>query len=419
MRRRLPSAYPALFPILLGVILLLESACGTGNPAAHAPAIGEAYAGPIALHLRSDIPLKSPTVATVKHGDKLDIVRIHRRWVEVRTSDGKVGWTDSRQLLSPDDMKQLGDLSKQAEKLPSMGLATTFEALNMHGLPSRQSPGFMQLPEGAKVEVVEHKVTPRTETAPAPLLTPIPKPKFQRRRGHGKEAHALPAPPAAQPPKPPVDWLEMSGVDSPGAPKRPVTPAEPPKPVPMEDWYLVRTKDGKAGWVLARMVTMAIPDEVAQYAEGHRITSYFPLGTVTEDDGTQKHNWLWTTLRHTNEPYEFDSFRVFVWSRRHHRYETAYIERDVVGHYPVSVDTSGVDPSFTLILDDDNGKPMQNRYVFNGYRVNLTSSQPYNPPQQNRAATALADETAPVHRPWYETAVHSIKSRLQHLLHKQ
>ena len=34
----------------------------------------------------------------------------------------------------------------------------------------------------------------------------------------------------------------------------------------MEDWNLIRTKDGKAGWVLSRMLVMAIPDEVAQYS---------------------------------------------------------------------------------------------------------------------------------------------------------
>ena len=43
----------------------------------------------------------------------------------------------------------------------------------------------------------------------------------------------------------------------------------------MEDCNLVRSKEGRTGWVLTRALRMAIPYEVAQYAEGHRITAYF------------------------------------------------------------------------------------------------------------------------------------------------
>ena len=50
-----------------------------------------------------------------------------------------------------------------------------------------------------------------------------------------------------------------------------------------------------------------------------------------------KHNWLWTTIAKGLQPYEFDSARVFVWSQRRHRYETAYIERKLKGYYPVEV----------------------------------------------------------------------------------
>ena len=73
--------------------------------------------------------------------------------------------------------------------------------------------------------------------------------------------------------------------------------------------------------MLTRLVSMAIPDEVAQYAEGKRIVSYFPLG-IMEDGELKKHIWLWTTTTDSKQPWDFDSFRVFVWSLRRHRYET-------------------------------------------------------------------------------------------------
>ena len=85
---------------------------------------------------------------------------------------------------------------------------------------------------------------------------------------------------------------------------------------------MVRTQSGQSGWVLSRRLYMAIPDEVAQYAEGHRITSYFSLGKVQDEDRV-KDVWLWTTINGANRPYDFDGFRVFIWSLRRHRYETA------------------------------------------------------------------------------------------------
>ena len=102
----------------------------------------------------------------------------------------------------------------------------------------------------------------------------------------------------------------------------------------MDEWSLIRTASGQSGWVLTRRLVMAIPDEVAQYAEGHRIVSYFPLGEVRAGD-EKKTTWLWTTIGAGTEPYDFDSFRVFVWSQRHHHYETAYIERNLKGYAPV------------------------------------------------------------------------------------
>jgi len=55
-------------------------------------------------------------------------------------------------------------------------------------------------------------------------------------------------------------------------------------------------------------------------------------------DGDQvKHNWLWTTATSGLRTAEFDSIRVFVWSLSRHRYETAFIERNVTGFYPVQL----------------------------------------------------------------------------------
>jgi hypothetical protein len=162
----------------------------------------------------------------------------------------------------------------------------------------------------------------------------------------------------------------------------------------MDDWSLVRTPEGKAGWVLTRMLNMAIPDEVAQYAEGHRITSYFALGQDKDGD-VVKNNWLWTTITKGLEPYEFDSFRVFVWSHKHHRYETAYIERNVTGHFPVSVTSANGIPSFTLILEDSNGQWQKKTYTFEGYRIHMVRKEPFTPFSEQAPQQKVATSAAP------------------------
>ena len=58
--------------------------CGGGGPQ-HVPSIGQAFVGPAALKIRADIPLESATVATVKHGDRLDILQHRRKFLRVRT----------------------------------------------------------------------------------------------------------------------------------------------------------------------------------------------------------------------------------------------------------------------------------------------------------------------------------------------
>ena len=59
------------------------------------------------LKIRSDIPLQSSAVTTVKHGDRLEILQTRRRFLRVRTPSGVEGWTDERQLLAAGDMVAL------------------------------------------------------------------------------------------------------------------------------------------------------------------------------------------------------------------------------------------------------------------------------------------------------------------------
>ena len=373
---------PRRVALLLAVCGALSiAACHSSKRSASTsdlPAIGIAYVGPVSMNLRQDLAAKSPGVTEVKHGDRLDIIDVRRRLVRVRTVEGIEGWVEANLLLSAQQMDDLRKLADDAGKLPSQGAATVFEALNMHSEPNRSSPSFHQIPEGGSVEVLAHRATPRVAARPkaVALAKAAAVPKVTKSKESKKAAAMLLPPPA--PPAPPADWEKMS---RPRASDLPDYQApEAPPPPPLDDWDLVRTKDGTAGWVLARNLYMSVPDDVAQYAEGNRITSYLSIGDVQDGDQV-KHNWLWTTAASSLKTAEFDSFRVFVWSKTRHRYETAFIERNVTGFFPVQLTDVPADKKasgppekgFSLLVQDKDGTLYKRTYGFSGYHVRLIS----------------------------------------------
>jgi hypothetical protein len=287
------------FPFLLFCLL---AGCGSGGK--REPAIGEAYVGPATLTLRQELGIRSTTVGTANHGDRLEIVAVRRRFVKVRTAKGVEGWTDSHLLLSPDQMAEIVRFSKQSSNRPSQGKATVYTTLNVHIAANRLSPWFTQVKEGQHVDVLARRLAPRATGEPKSTLV-LPAQKPASRKPPPKPSSRVPPPELPKPPKPPQNWLELSKSV---VPPEPAAPPPEAKPVPIDDWSLVRTEEGKVGWVLSRMLVMSIPDEVAQYSEGRRITSYFSLGTVQDEDKV-RHHWVWTTLSDNEATYDFDGFR--------------------------------------------------------------------------------------------------------------
>jgi uncharacterized protein YgiM (DUF1202 family) len=81
--------------IFTAALLLLLAGCSESRVV-----LGQAYVAPATLHLHSELSNKSTNVATLKHGDHVQIVDVQRRMVLVRTDKGIEGWIDSTQLLS-------------------------------------------------------------------------------------------------------------------------------------------------------------------------------------------------------------------------------------------------------------------------------------------------------------------------------
>ena len=361
------------------MVLVLASGCRGGPP--RAPAIGEAYAGPAELRIRKEMAPGTPAVATVKHGERMEILQRRRRVVKVRTAAGLEGWTDDVSLLRAEDIAALRELGRQAAGLPSQGTAAALRDTNVHSQPALQAPGFFQLKDGEKVEVLARRVVRRVDLPRRPLIPPPPKKKPAPKKPKTPKEVKYPPPPLPTPPSAPTHWVDLSRGGAAGQPpsQTPVPAPAAPAPPLTDDWTLVRGASGQAGWVLTRRLMMAIPDEVAQYAEGHRITSYFALGTV-EDRGQTHSHWLWTTDSGGGEDRDFDSVRVFVWSQRRHRYETTFIERRLRGYAPVRLEQveyrAQVYPGFSVCVEKKDGRRSLRRYAFLGGAVRLAGELP-------------------------------------------
>jgi len=362
--------------------------------------IGEAFAGPNQLPLRQDVSLRSPVIATAQHGERLEVLDRRRRYLQVRTKSQLVGWVDIRLLISARQMDQLDELAKKYKDAPSMGRATVFDSVNVHTDPNRYSPTFLQLAEKELFDVIGHRVVTRVpyqgETIEIEDLSAKKRPKKKR----PKKESAIPALPPPPTPKVPDNWLDLS---------RSIIEEEPGKPVdarPMDDLSLIRNKDGRVGWVISNAIFLEVPDDVAQYAEGQRITSYFPFGEVMDEDKKHSH-WLWTTQSQKYAPFEFDGLRLFTYNTRRHRYETAYRERNLRGFFPVMAQA----PSFKIIAEDDTGSLWLRSYLFDGNRVKLVSKQPYTPPPDAPPVSNRSKPLPETDMSWFEKLMKLLPGR--------
>ncbi|MCX6599692.1 MAG: hypothetical protein NTV70_25345 [Acidobacteria bacterium] len=394
---------------LIAVVLLTLTACSSKPEPEPVRVLGEAFAGPMTAVLRQDLSPRSPEVAQVQHGDKVELIDRRRRFFRVRTASGAIGWIDGRQLLNAKQLDQLRQLSETNKDAVPIGQATVYEALNLHNEPNRGSPSFTQIPEKGIVDVLGYRYAPRVPYQPPPLLVEKPAaPKAaKKKKGKGKDKEVEP-PPLPPAPELPDDWEELSQADS-LAERTEVTPGK------TDDWTLVRLTagphKGKSGWALSGMLVMAIPDEVAQYSEGHRIMAYWPLGTV-DDEGTPKNHYLWATMSQKGQPFQFDGFRIFLYNHRRHRYEQAYREKNLEGFFPLDVVRPGRKPDylseFTVVTRKD-GQKTARTFAFLGYRVVKLEEKPFvevAAPAANQPATATQAPPAAVpaveNRPWYK-----------------
>ena len=369
-RKVLPdSAVVCLCGVLL-VCVLLSAGCQRGPLRSNEVAY---VAVPQAV-LRDRVAALYNKVGTVSNGQKVEILEHQKRFVKVKTANQQEGWVELRFLAGQDVFDGFAKLAKENGGLPAQAKGVTRAELNMHLTPARDAEKLYQLAEGEKLDILKRATAERQTAGPPRYSSLRSQSGAQPRKPAAKQAMLAKGTPSAR-----VATVRDANppaiATGPSIPQRTSPDGKPEEPKPMDDWWLVRDKQGRVGWALARMVDMDVPMEIAQYAEGQRIQGCFVLNRLHDEEREQdKDVAQYLVLMTPNKdgmPFDFNSFRIFTWNLHKHRYETAYRERNIMGFLPVTVgtqnfDKEGTQPIFTLKLENENGQATDHTYRLAG-----------------------------------------------------
>jgi SH3-like domain-containing protein len=277
--------------------------------------------------LRDQVAAAYNRVGSVKNGERVEVLEREKRFARVRTASGSEGWIEQRYLADQKTFDAVQKLAQDNRDDPMQAPGVLRNDTNLHITPGRESEHLYQLASGAKVAILKRATAEKQTGAPPPPKTgPV-----------SKNAKAvIPAPVA---------------------------------PV-LEDWWLVRDDQGHVGWVLARMLDVDAPLEIAQYAEGQRLVAFFVLNQVQDGDKKVPQYLCVLTAPRDGLPYDYNQVRVFTRNVRRHRYETAYREHRLDGVLPVTVTTETFDregplPVFILHVKDESGNVSERKYKLN------------------------------------------------------
>jgi len=426
LRRRPPMLFPHLLRkssslraaaafLSIPVALLVSSGLSGCNRLRPQPKTEIVYVLAKETYLRDRVAAVSNRVATVQNGDRLELLQHDRRFLQVKTEKGQIGWIEEHAVVNPEVVSGFDELKKAQEHDPVVATGVLRDDGYLHLKPGRDTDRYYLLPESDKLQLLLRASVPKavgpqasgssssiasvyaSAEKKAAYKVHAAREKAAADKAENKNSPALAYKPP--PPPPPPEGMEKPEPANNTAVNTPPAPAAlPPPPPAMEDWWLVRSSQGRVGWMIARRIDVDVPDEVSQYSESQRMVAAYLLRKVYDPESNfpdkQAPEYVTVLTPYQDGlPYDFNQVRVFTWNLKKHRYETAFRQRNLQGYLPVIVgsqaaDAATADPTFQITqgvgdsvkIDPDTGviRPTSiqlSTYVLQGERVQKVGPQ--------------------------------------------
>jgi len=331
---------------LLSIVLLAGIAFAWWTQRRKPPAYPFAYVGDRTATLWSTTAQVRQTVATLRYGDRVAVIRRTGDQAQVRTGSGAQGWVDAKLLMSPDLWTRAAELLARAKQMPVQATGRTRTFSNIRVEPGRDAPRIFQFARNVPVVVLERK----TAVVPAPSESS----SHENTAAPGDAKAAADRTVAAEEPKK-EDWLlvlrtapndaatavqssnaQVNSLAGPSAvsPNSSTTDSDAGTPI--------------AGWVLNRFIELEPPPPIPDYsnAAGMHVVAWAALNTVPDASGDKPQYVVAGTRGGEGHPCDFTLLRVYTWGSKQQRYETAYVEGNLCGRMPLRVRSTPAGPEF-------------------------------------------------------------------------
>ena len=289
-------------------------------------AVGEAYVSERTVTLWSSIAQVREQLGVLNYGERVAVLARRNDNVKVRTASGVVGWMDGRYLMAPELWQRSAKLLDQTKAMGMQARGRTKVTTNLRVAAGRTEPRVYQFTRGTEVQIFGRAVADWVQVSDE-----------KENSGENEENKK-------------EDWYLVRGIAT-----RP-----PGEGTVRNSAVMNTTQPGDqsipiAGWVLARFVSLDLPDPVRDGTSSANVrpVAWFELNRVTDDAGDHPQYLVAGTKSPEGQPCDFTTLRVFTWNSKKTRYETAYIENDLCGALPMRVQKGPKgEPEFRFHLMD-------------------------------------------------------------------